>query len=51
MLTTGHNNGTLVIWSMNKWGKIVEFKDLHQGEVITSVYISRDNHYVLSNGR
>lgn len=51
MLITGHNNGTLVIWSLNKWGKIIEMKDLHPGEVITSVYISRDSHTVLTNGR
>lgn len=51
MLVTGHNNGTLVIWSINKFSKVIEFKDLHRGEVISSVCISRDSHYVLTNGR
>eukprot|EP00826_Nyctotherus_ovalis_P006522 TRINITY_DN1155_c0_g1_i11.p1 TRINITY_DN1155_c0_g1~~TRINITY_DN1155_c0_g1_i11.p1 ORF type:complete len:455 (+),score=123.75 TRINITY_DN1155_c0_g1_i11:504-1868(+) len=51
MLVTGHNNGTLVIWSINKFGKVIEFKDLHRGEVISSVCISRDSYYVLTNGR
>ena len=50
-LITGHNNGSLMIWSINKWGKIMEMKDLHPGEVITSVCISRDNRYVLTNGK
>lgn len=53
VVVTGHNNGTLLVWSINKgkWSKIKEFKDAHHGEVISSVYISRDNHYVLTNGR
>ena len=51
MLVTGHNNGTLMIWSINKFAKIMEMKDLHAHEIITSVHISRDGHYVLTNSR
>ena len=50
MLATGHNNGTLMIWAVNKFSKITEFKDLH-ADIITSVCISRDNHYLLTNGK
>ena len=51
MLITGHNNGTLMIWSLNKFGKIAEMKDLHSQEIITSVCISRDNNYALTNAK
>ncbi len=51
MLVTGHNNGTLMIWSIGKFSKIMEMKDLHAHEIITSVCISRDNHYILTNSR
>jgi len=49
MLITGHGNGTLMIWSVNKLEKIAEIKDLHSNDIITSVCVSRDNHYVLTN--
>jgi len=51
MLITGHNNGTLMIWSLNKFLKIKEIKDLHNKDIITSVNISRDGRYVLTNSK
>lgn len=50
MLITGHNNGSLMIWSLSKFAKIKEIKDLHK-DVITSVCISKDNNYVLTNSK
>ena len=51
LLVTGHNNGALIVWSLNKLTKIAELGELHNHEVITSVCISRDGHYVLTNSK
>ncbi len=51
MMVTGHNNGTLMIWSISKFAKVMEMKDLHAHEIITSVCFSRDNNYVLTNSK
>lgn len=50
LLVTGHNNGSLMIWSLSKFAKIKEFKDLGK-DVITSVNISKDNNYILTNSK
>ncbi len=50
MLVTGHNSGTLMIWSVKKFEKIHEMRDLHH-DVITSVCLSRDNHYIMTTSK
>jgi hypothetical protein len=39
-----------MIWSLNKFSKIFEMKDLHT-DLISSVHISRDDHYVVTNSK
>jgi WD40 repeat protein len=50
LVVSGHLDGTLRLWSVITGQLVHQIKDLHDG-LITSVSISNDNQYVLTNSQ
>jgi autophagy-related protein 16 len=49
-LVSGHLDGSLKFWCTKNEEKIHEMKDVH-GDAITSVKLTEDGNYVLTNSR